>query len=266
MFWIFCNRGTFTVSKFSNNKQITTRMSDFHTKYSCISINGHTANTHGVSTHSTNFWFVPHDCFACRRYHYNLLTFSNTLYWNKLVIVFQINSNKAITTGAVIQLHWSFLHHTRSGCKHEVFIFREVLRSNNCCNSFSLFQWQQVHNRSATSMTRSLRNLICFQTINFTEWWEEQHVCVCWRNEEMLYEVTFFQVNSLHSLATTLLLTIRCNRQALYITCLGYRNSNFFFSNKIFNVEFFCLVGDLSKTLRVVLIFDFQQFFFNDLL
>ena len=82
----------------------------------------------------------------------------------------------------------------------------------------------------------------------------------------MLDKVGLFQVNPLHTFATTLLLTIRSHRKTLHVACLGYGNGNLFFSDEVFYIKILRLVGNLGNTSRAVLFLDFSKLFLDYLL
>ena len=151
------------------------------------------------------------------------------------------------------------------GTEHEVFIFGEVFRRDNRRDGLALLERQQIHDRRAASLAACLRNLVNLQAINLTTRREEQHIAMGRRDEQVLDEVVVFQAHALHTLAATFLLAIGRDRQALHVSSLRHRDNHVFLSDEVFNIDIFGGGGKLRATRRVVLRFDFEQLFLDNL-
>ena len=151
------------------------------------------------------------------------------------------------------------------GTEHEVFILREVFRRDNRRNGLALLERQQVHDRRTASLAARFGNFINLQAVDLAARREEQHIAMGRRDEQVLYEVIIFQAHALHALAATFLLAIGRDRQALHVSGLRHRDNHVFLSDEVFDIDIFGGSGKLRTARSVVLRFDFEQLFLDNL-
>ena len=129
---IILDRGSLSIPTLGDHEQFRTGANDLHTQHFGISLNIHATHTLRIATHRAYFFFIPLNRLTSRRDHHDLFAGSNALDGNELIAIFQTDSDQAITTGTVVKLHGGLLHHATGGCEHEIFVFREILRSDDC--------------------------------------------------------------------------------------------------------------------------------------
>ena len=258
------DRGAFAVAVFGDGEDVALFFDDAEGDDTLAVVQVHAAHAGGVAPHAAHAVFVEAHGFAGVGEEHDVAAAVGTGDVHQFVVFAQVDGDDADAARARVFGERGFFHGAAFGGEDEVLVVGVVARGEDGVQAFARLEWQQVHHRFAFGVAPRLRQFVDFEPVDFAAVGEAEHGVVGVGDDELFDEVFVFDRRCRFAFAATALRFVVGERLRLDVAFVREGDDAVFFGNQVFEREVQVGVEDLGAAHVVELVFDVEQFFFDD--
>ena len=231
------HRGALAVAALGDHEQVARAATDLHTQD--LGTLGHrdTAHAARIAAGLAHLILAEHNGLAGGGGHDDPVALAHALHGKQAVALFEADGDDAVAAAAVVSLHDGLLDHAARGGEQQVLVLGELAAADDARDLLAVLERQQVHDRGAARLARTLGQLMDLQAVDLALVGEEQHVLVGARDEHLVDDIVLFEVRSGHALAAALLRAVGGHGDALHVAGMGDGDDHLLVGDEVLDVE-----------------------------